>query len=136
METKSQEEYYVKQIACLKNENEDLISKYDDRIAQMNSENENILKKLRSDYETEIENNKNDHRMMIENIRSSKLLEFSVVQENGSYLNTLKNASKNLEYASDNLQTLKVEMESNIERLLNEREVQLDAREKRSEGST
>lgn len=73
---------------------------------------------------------------MIENIRQSKLLEFSVVQENGSYLATLKNASSYLENASDNLQALRTDMEDKIERLHKEREIQLEVREKRLEGST
>lgn len=133
-ENKSLEDYYLKQITILNKENEELTSKYEDRTAQLSADYDKNLKKSRADYDTEVENIKNDHRIMIENIRASKLMEFSVVQENGSYLSTLKNASKNLENASGDMQSLKQELESNIERLLNEREAQLSIREKRLEG--
>lgn len=60
-------------------------------------------------------------------------MEFSVVQENSSYLQTLKSASTYLETASEDLQTIRIDFQNKIEKMHQEREIQLAAREKRLE---
>lgn len=135
-ENRSVEEYYLKKINTLESDYTDIVKKYHAEIEELSKVHENIQQKARKNYEQEIETIRTEHQGMIENIRQSKLLEFSVVQENGSYLATLKNASSYLENASDNLQALRTDMEDKIERLHKEREIQLEVREKRLEGST
>lgn len=66
--------------------------------------------------------------------RESKLLEFSVVQENSSYLQTLRSASNYMESASENMQSVRDELRNRIESIHQEREVQLVVREKNLEG--
>lgn len=66
--------------------------------------------------------------------RNSKNLEFSLVQENSSYLQTLKSATGYLETANEDLQTIRNDFEEKIEKIHREREIQLAAREKRCEG--
>lgn len=61
-------------------------------------------------------------------------MEFALVQDSSSYFQTLKSASGYLETASEDLQTIRTDMETKIERIHQEREVQLTAREKRIEG--
>lgn len=133
-ENKSIEEYYTKKLLVLETDKADIVRKFDEQTTDMVANHEKQLTKLRASHETEIDHMKNDQRMVIENIRQSKLLEFSAIQENGSYLATLRNASSYLETASDNLQTLRTNIDSNIERVNAEREAQLEAREKRVEG--
>lgn len=74
------------------------------------------------------------YRTIPKTCRNSKNLEFSLVQENSSYLQTLKSASGYLETASEDLQTIRVDFEAKIERIHHDREIQLAAREKRIEG--
>lgn len=133
-ESKSIEEYYTNKIQVLDADKADIVRKYNDRLAELIATHEKQLTKLRTAHETEIDQTKHDHRTVIENIRQSKLLEFAVMQENGSYLSTLRSASGVLETAGDNLQTLRDTIDTNIERVNVERESQLEAREKRVEG--
>lgn len=133
-ENKFLEEYYVKKLTTLETELIDISKKYVDEMRQLNENHDKILDKLRTSHENEIELTRIEHRTMIQNIRESKLLEFSIVQENGSYLATLKNASNYLENATGDLQALRIDMEDKIDRVHKEREIQLDVREKRLEG--
>ena len=66
--------------------------------------------------------------------RQSKLLEFSVVQENSSYLQTLRSASSVLETAGEDFQTIRMDFQEKIDNIHQNREIQLSAREKRIEG--
>lgn len=63
--------------------------------------------------------------------RQSKLMEFALVQDNSSYLDALKSASGYLETASDDLQTIRVDLETKLERAHKDREIQLEIREKK-----
>lgn len=110
--------------------------KYEDQISKLSKDYEEKIEKLRSSYSNDIEALKNDQRMAVENIRQSKLLEFATIQENGSYLNTLKSASGYLSEANDNLRSMRTNIESNIERLHTEKEIQLAAKEQRLNGKT
>lgn len=74
-------------------------------------------------------------RININFYRESKLLEFSLVQENTSYLQTLKNASNYMETASENMQTVRDELHDRIETIYEERNMQLTIREKSLQGS-
>lgn len=108
--------------------------KYEEQIAKLTAEYEKQNEKLRMAHEAEIETMKNDLRATIENIRQSKLYEFATLHESSSYLNTLKSASENLESATDNLAAMRSNIDSSIERLHAEREIQLNIKEKRLNG--
>lgn len=133
-ENKSIEEHYMKKLVALEAGNAEIARKCDGQLTELVTNHEKQLAKLRAAHETEIDQMKTDQRTVIENIRQSKLLEFAVMQENGSYLSTLRSASSYLETASENLQTLRDNIDTNIERVNVERESQLEAREKRLEG--
>lgn len=109
--------------------------KYEEHIAKITAENEKQNEKLRIAHVAEIESIKNDFKATIENIRQSKLYEFAALHESSSYLNTLKSASENLESATDNLQAMRSNIDSNIERLHTERDIQLNIKEKRLNGT-
>lgn len=134
-ENKFLEEYYVKKLNTLETELNDINQKYIDENHQLSENHYTVLDKLRKSHEHDIELTRTEHQTMIQNMRESKLMEFSIVQENGSYLATLKNASNYLENASGDLQALRIEMEDKIDRMHKEREIQLDVREKRLEGA-
>lgn len=133
-ENKSIEEYYTKKLVVLEADKAEIVRKCDEQLTELVTNHEKQLAKLRASHEAEIEQMNNDQRISIENIRQSKLLEFAVIQENGSYLSTLRSASSYLETASDNLQSLRANIDTNIERVNAERESNLEAREKRVEG--
>lgn len=133
-EIKSTESYHLSKINALQTEMETKQIKHDEQIEKLIADYEKQIEKLRINYEQDLEALKNDQRSTIENIRQAKLFEFAALQESGSYLNTLKSASDNLEHATDNLQSMRTNIDSTIERMHNERDVQLEAKEKRLNG--
>lgn len=64
----------------------------------------------------------------------SKLLEFSVVQENSTYLQTLQSASAYLENAGGNIEALRHDLYNKLENAHSERERRLNVEEKKVEG--
>lgn len=133
-EIKSTENYHLSKINALQTEMETKQIKHDEQIEKLITDYEKQIEKLRMNYEQDLEALKNDQRSTIENIRQAKLFEFAALQESGSYLNTLKSASDNLEHATDNLQSMRTNIDSTIERMHNERDIQLEAKEKRLNG--
>lgn len=133
-ENKSLEEFYVNKMTLLETDKDTALKKFEEKLTELVESQERTLAKMRESHLEEIEALKNDHRSSIANIRESRMLEFSAVQENGSYLSTLRNASTFLETASDNLQTIRVDMEAKIDRIHHERETHLEVRERRLEG--
>lgn len=133
-EIKSIEAYHLNKISALQTDLDNQQHKYDEHIEKLCGDYEKQIERLRLNYEHDLDALKNDQRSTIENIRQSKLFEFAALQESGSYLNTLKSASDNLEQATDNLQTMRINIDSTIERIHAEKEVQLNAREKRLNG--
>lgn len=109
--------------------------KYEEHIKKLIDDYEKQIDKLRLNYENELESQKNDQRSTIENIRQAKLFEFAALQESGSYLNTLKSASNQLENATGSLESMRTNITSTIERIHDEREVQLNAKEHRLGGN-
>lgn len=128
------ESHHNEKLKLLLDEMDNQQRKSNEQITKLIDDYEKQLEKSRTTYETELDILKNDQRAMIENIRQTKLLEFAVVHESGSYLGTLKNASSNLETATENLQAMRTNIDSNIERIHAEREIQLNAKEKRLNG--
>lgn len=133
-ENESIASYYNTKMNALSSEADTQQRKYEEQISKIIADYEKRMEKLRFDYDADIEAIKNDQRMTIENIRQAKLYEFGALQESGSYLNTLKAASIQLETASDNLKSMRTSMDFNIERVQAERTAQLAAKEDRLNG--
>ncbi|XP_037908987.1 fas-binding factor 1 homolog isoform X2 [Hermetia illucens] len=129
-EIKNIQEHYSKKLDMLESEKKDIIAGYETKLKDAANEYEDNLKKLKENYKSEIDTLRAEHKTMIENIRQSKLLEFAVVQDNTSYLQTLKSASSNLENVSGDLQTLRDELYSRIEIAHKERDAKLESRER------
>lgn len=134
-ENGSLRDFYLKKVTLLELQLNEANERYSKDMNNLRQEQDDLLLKLRKTHEIEIETMRSEHHTMIQNIRESKLLEFAVVQENGSYLSTLKSASSQLENASENIQTLRLEMEEKVDRLHREREIQLEIKEKRLTGN-
>ncbi|EAT41597.1 AAEL006760-PA, partial [Aedes aegypti] len=113
----------------MKLENQNLEEFYKGKLEKLESEKQQLIK-LKANYEESLENLKGEHKEMINNIRESKMLEFSVLQENQSYMTMLKNASQYLENASGDLQQLRDTLHDQIEFTQKEKDIQLKAREK------
>lgn len=133
-EIKSIETYHFNKIRNLQTDIDHQQHKYEEHIEKLITDYDKQIERLRLNYEQDLEALKNEQRSTIENIRHAKLLEFAAVQESGSYLQTLKSASNNLEQATDNLQTMRTNIDSNIERIYEEKEIHLAAKEKRLNG--
>lgn len=134
-EIKSTENYHLNKITSLQTDIQDHQHKYEENIKKLIEEYEKQIEKLRYNYENDLESLKNDQRLTIENIRQAKLYEFSAMQESGSYLNTLKIASDQLEDATGNLKSMRTNITSTIERIHDEREAKLNAMEQRLNGN-
>ncbi|XP_035788320.1 fas-binding factor 1 homolog [Anopheles albimanus] len=132
-ENKQLEEFYQSKVHSLELEKSKLIEDHLQLVKEMEENHRKVIEKLKQGYEESLEQLRQDHREMITTIRESKLLEFSVVQENQSYLQMLKNASSYLENASGDLQQLRDTLQDQIEFSQKEKDLQLKAREKQLE---
>uniref|UniRef100_A0A336MK66 CSON002333 protein n=1 Tax=Culicoides sonorensis TaxID=179676 RepID=A0A336MK66_CULSO len=132
-ENKSLQEYYFHKIDDIENEKQHLVEESNAKLKAAKDEYEENIKEIKKKYENDLETMENNYKDMIQNIRQSKLLEFSVLQENGNYLETLRNASKLLENANEGLGTLKIDLHEKIENVYHERESQLRMREMKVE---
>ncbi|XP_055528318.1 fas-binding factor 1 [Wyeomyia smithii] len=130
LENKNMEEYYKTKLQNLEAEKEQLLEEHTKQIQQMETEHRAVVEKIKNNYEESLDNLKTEHREMIANIRESKLLEFSVLQDNHSYMSMLKSASNYLETASGDLQQLRDTLQDQLEFTQKEKEIQLKAREK------
>lgn len=149
------EEFYGKKMDELIGDKVHCVQEHDELVRRMIDERASLRDQLKTQHAQEIGQIRSDHMEMIEHMRyvasvieyiqnvlpifyykisKSKNLEFALVQENSSYLETLKSASGYLETASEDLQNIRVDFEAKIERIHQEREIQLLAREKRCEG--
>lgn len=134
-EIKSMETYYLNKIATMQTDMDSQQHKYQDHLEKLIGDYEKQIERIRLNYEHELEALQNDQRSTIENIRQVKLFEFAAMQESGSYLHTLKSASENLEHATDNLQSMRTNIDTTIERIHAEKEIHLEAKEKRLNGT-
>lgn len=133
-ENKSIVEFYDRKLTTLKSEQIECIEKYEKHLSELREQCEKQLTDERERHRNDLEQLQRDQQMIIENIRQAKLMEVAVIQESGSYLTTLKNASTFLESANSDLHSLKMTMDDNVERIQVEREAKLTAREKQIEG--
>ncbi|EAA07126.4 AGAP010444-PA, partial [Anopheles gambiae str. PEST] len=116
--------------ARLKHDNKQLEDFYQ---AKITFHHRKVIEQLKQGYEESIEQLRQDHRESVAAIRESKMLEFSAIQDNQSYLQTLKSASSYLENASGDLQQLRDTLQDQIEFTQKEKEIQLKQREKQLE---
>uniref|UniRef100_A0A182IYH0 Fas-binding factor 1 C-terminal domain-containing protein n=1 Tax=Anopheles atroparvus TaxID=41427 RepID=A0A182IYH0_ANOAO len=129
-DTKHLEEFYRAKIDALEQEKIKLILNHEEKVREIEESHQKVMEKMKQAYEESLEQLRQDHREMIGSIRESKMLEFSVVQENQSYLQALKSASSYLENASGDIQQLRDTLQEQIEFTQKEKELQLQAREK------
>ncbi|XP_053658933.1 fas-binding factor 1-like [Anopheles marshallii] len=139
-DNKQLEEFYQAKISFIEQGQQKLVKDYEAKVQSMEEQHRKLIEQLKQGYEENLEQLRQDHREMIATIRESKILEFSVVQDNQSYLNTLKSASSYLENASGDLQQLRDTLQDQIEfshkereRLLKQREKQLEDQQKQLE---
>uniref|UniRef100_A0A182RBB7 Fas-binding factor 1 C-terminal domain-containing protein n=1 Tax=Anopheles funestus TaxID=62324 RepID=A0A182RBB7_ANOFN len=132
-DNKQLEEFYLAKINFAEQEQLKLVKDHEAKVQSMEDQHRKVIEQLKQGYEESLEQLRQDHREMIGTIRESKMLEFSVVQENQSYLNTLKSASSYLENASGDLQQLRDTLQDQIEFSQKEKELLLKQREKQLE---
>lgn len=129
-ENKVLHETWLKKLGALEGESRVIKDEFEKKYREMENEHDRVVKKLKEIHSQEIDEMRKENKSMIENIRESKMMEFAMVQENGSYLETLKSASKYLENASGDIETLRGHMTEKINEMHNERQMQLEIREK------
>ncbi|KAM7354862.1 fas-binding factor 1 twitchy [Cochliomyia hominivorax] len=127
--------YFQSKLETLEQEKFALRKNYEEELSNIKQDHEDEIRKLRKNQEDDMEMVKEEHRRMLDNIRQAKMLEFAAVQENGSYLDHLKQASTNLKDLTGGLSELKENMQNKIEILQLEREKALEQREKKLEDS-
>ncbi|XP_059608194.1 trichohyalin [Phlebotomus argentipes] len=132
-ENSSLEEFFARKLAKLEEEKVGLVREAEEKLDDMKTSHRDALATLRSGYESDLEHIREDHKRIVENIRESKLMEFSVVQENSSYLQQLKTASSYLETASGNIETLRETIDERINVVTAEKTRELEAKERNLE---
>lgn len=132
-ENKSLQDYYFAKIDDIESEKHHLLEESKTKLKTCKEEYEQNIKDIKKKYDDDLEAMEHNYRDMIQNIRQSKLLEFSVIQENGNYLDTLRNAFKVLENANEGLGTLKVDLHEKIEKVYHEKDSQMRVRETKME---
>lgn len=133
--TKHIEDYHLNRYQLLKTDMDEQKQRFKEQIEKISMDYEEKIANDRLNYTKALEMLKNDQIAAIETIRQTKLLEFATVQEGSSVLQSLKSASVFLTEATGNLQTMRTNMETNIERMHTEKELQLNSREQRLNGT-
>ncbi|TDG43979.1 hypothetical protein AWZ03_009614 [Drosophila navojoa] len=103
----------------LKVENSEMKEYYTDKLEKLKSDYELQISSLKQDHEDDLRALRSSHDADMERIRQAKLLEQATVRDHGSYLETLRMASNDLQELREGLSTTK------------EREQQLELRERR-----
>lgn len=117
-------------------ERENVFSNFESKIKMMEESHQNFIDKLKTSYESDLVMLKNHYEEMMQNIRKSKFMEFAIREESFSYADMIKRASSNLESASGDIQSLHEVLQEKLSILERDRDVQLNAREKRLEGES
>ncbi|EDW19347.1 trichohyalin [Drosophila mojavensis] len=103
----------------LKLENSEMKEYYADKLEKLKSDYELQVSSLKQDHEDDLRALRSSHDADMERIRQAKMLEQATVRDHGSYLETLRLASNDLQELREGLSTTK------------EREQQLELRERR-----
>lgn len=133
-EISSMEMFHVDKIKSINDERENVISNFKTKIKMMEESHQNFIDKLKSSYESDLEMLKRHYEEMMQNIRKSKFMEFAIMEESSSYADMMKRASSHLQNASGDIQTLHDVIQDKLTILERDKEIHLDAREKRLEG--
>jgi Fas-binding factor 1 len=133
-ELKSLELFYQKKIESFNVDKESLVNAFENKIKILEENHKTFIEKMKINYETDIETLKRHYEEMIDNIRKSKLMEFAIKEESGSYMDVLRRAFNNLENASGDIQSLHETLQEKIFGMEKEREIQLNVRERKIEG--
>lgn len=103
----------------LKLENSELREYYTDKLEKLKGDYDQQISTLKQDHEDDLRMLRSSHEADMERIRQAKMLEQAAVRDHGSYLETLRMASSDLQELREGMNTTK------------EREQQLEARERR-----
>ncbi|EDV96660.1 fas-binding factor 1 [Drosophila grimshawi] len=103
----------------LKLENTELRDYYMGKLEKLKSDYELQISSLKQDHEDDMRQLRGSHEADMERIRQANMLEQSALRDHGSYLETLRTASSDLQELREGITTTK------------EREQQLEARERR-----
>lgn len=103
----------------LRLENTEMKEYYTDKLEKIKSDYELQISSLKQDHEDDLRALRSSHDADMERIRQAKMLEQATVRDHGSYLETLRMASNDLQELREGLSTTK------------EREQQLELRERR-----
>lgn len=122
-------------IEKLEQEAEELISKHGEQLRVLKLEHKDNLTMLKESHKEEMDFLREKHHKVIASIKESSLIEFSVLQDNSSYLTTLRQASGVLENLGEEFQTMKDDLITKTNNLQLEREMKLSQREKLVEDS-
>uniref|UniRef100_A0A182K4N9 Fas-binding factor 1 C-terminal domain-containing protein n=1 Tax=Anopheles christyi TaxID=43041 RepID=A0A182K4N9_9DIPT len=132
-DNKQLEEFYQTKITVAEKDKQKLASDHEAKVQTMEDHHRKVIEQLKQGYEESLDQLRQDHRESVAAMRESKMLEFSIIEGNKSYLQTLKNASGYLENASEDLQHLRDTLQDQIEFTQKEKEIQLKQREKQLE---
>ncbi|ALC43847.1 CG5964, partial [Drosophila busckii] len=105
----------------LKLENTDMKAHYTDKLEQLKTDYELKISSLKQDHEDDLRLLRSSHESDLDRLRQTKMLEQATMQDHGSYLETLRLASSDLQQLREGMNSTK------------EREQQLVARERRLE---
>ncbi|XP_030570367.1 trichohyalin [Drosophila novamexicana] len=103
----------------LKLENTEITDYYSGKLDKLKGDYDLQISNLKQDHEDDLRMLRSSHEADMERIRQAKILEQATVQDHGSYLETLRMASSDLQELREGLTTTK------------EREQQLELRERR-----
>lgn len=107
------------------------VAQHDQQLAASAAQHADQLAQLRQRHADELQQTRNDHGAAVEAMRRSRQLENAVVQENSSYLQTLRSAAGFLETAGGDLHTIRAGFEQSVQLGTAAREAELGAREQR-----
>lgn len=135
-EIESLEKFHGDKIKSISDERENVISNFETKIRMMEESHQIFIDKLKRSYESDLEMLKKHYEEMMQNIRKSKFMEFAIMEESSAYTDMMKRASSNLQNASGDIQSLHDVIQEKLSVLERDKEIQLNAREKRLEGMT
>lgn len=128
------EKSYKKRLQLMEENLESMEQRYRNEIAGIEKFFSDKIKSISDERESNLEALKLMYEEMMQNIRKSKFMEFAIKEESSSYLDILKRASSNLESASGDVHSLHEVLQEKLIVLERDKEIQLNAREKRLGG--
>lgn len=128
------EKSYKKRLELMEENLESMEQRYRAEIASIEKFFGDKVKSISEERDSNLETLKRHYEEMMQNIRKSKLMEFAFADESASYIDMLRKASTSLESASGDVHSLHEVLQEKLIVLERDKEIQLNAREKRLEG--